>query len=261
MANDKTKPENKEPEQIPMAASQEIIVAQDNTLSASRNECSVPGRMLSARESMTTIKPIPSHLAQQANSHLISLLSTLDATNVTSVQPEINGPDLRPVPRRPALVKKAAFENFSFDDTETVKWHQVSNLPGYLVEGIRMIGEQCFRPFARNYPIGKMLTISTLINPKAEMGTILRWIQKSGRKIDEATMIFNQSGEASLVTADYQEAASDGYKAKLQIWQVGNCRLQLVQDFAGTYVYMWPHSDDNYYTTAHHHGKLGAPKT
>src|ERR1043166_5837709 len=231
-------PDDKQPKDVlPAVADRNEVV-----LPPLADSSQVPGRVLSASETASTpFRPPSPDVVMEAMHHFSGLFSALDGVAALP-EPEPREPDLRPVPVRTAVAKRGSVDDIVFDDRVPTRWHRVDNLPGFIVNSIKQMGDACFRPFAGNYPIGDMLMVTTLLNDKSEIEAVLKWMQ-SGQKTDAATLVFNQTGGSALVRADDLDPPSSGYSAKIQAWQVGASRLLLVRDFAGAYIYMWPQQD------------------
>lgn len=119
----------------------------------------------------------------------------------------------------PAVISTAIeITDGDFDPT----WHQVSHLPGYMLNGIRVLGRKVFSQFT-NVAIEDIQTMCTMLDPEVDVRRMASWINEHGHKIDE--MDFNFSEHIKCETKLY---TAEGYD------------FLLVKDFGGVYIYGWP---------------------
>lgn len=113
------------------------------------------------------------------------------------------------------------------------EFHEVKNLPGYLSSGIRKMGRAVFAPFT-NTPIEDILVLADLggqgPNSKREINSVAGYLQNYGDRITDAELYFHEK--------------IPGYNVDLKIYKAMGNTFMLVMDFAGSYIYSWPSTDD-----------------
>lgn len=149
-------------------------------------------------------------------------------------------PDARPEPKTPGQELARTGNSLANTSTDLAKkgipepnWHQVENLPGYMVSAIRAIGRRIFSPLTNT----DMEDIDILANVNgsgpntdAEIKLVSGYLQTNGQRNFEGEMDFNQS-------------VLQGYKADIQLWVAGDREYLAVKDHAGQYIYSWPLTD------------------
>jgi hypothetical protein len=107
--------------------------------------------------------------------------------------------------------------------TVNPEWHQVKNLPGYMLNAIRAGGRQVFNQFT-NTPIEDIQMICTIpgMNSEHEVKAVMNWVRTNGVPADSAEMTFG--GDV---------------KADVRLWNTEQFSFLLVKDFMGYYVYSW----------------------
>lgn len=149
-------------------------------------------------------------------------------------------PDVRPEPKTPGQELARTGNALSNTSTELTKkgvpepnWHQVENLPGYMVSAIRAIGRRIFSPLTNT----DMEDIDILANVNGsgpnsdeEIKLVGGYLRANGQRNFEGEMDFNQS-------------VLQGYKADIQLWVAGDREYLTVKDHAGQYIYSWPLTD------------------
>lgn len=112
------------------------------------------------------------------------------------------------------------------------EWHIVANLPGNMATAIRTVGRKLFKSFTRT-PTDKIVMIGNVMNhgpnTNAEINAVAKWLKNAGQEVSSGDVDFS----------DFMP----GYKADIKMYDAAGCRFLLVEDFAGRYVYVWPHND------------------
>jgi len=112
------------------------------------------------------------------------------------------------------------------------EWHIVANLPGNMATAIRTVGRKLFKSFTRT-PTDKIVMIGNVMNhgpnTNAEINAVAKWLKNAGQEVSSGDIDFS----------DFMP----GYKADIKMYDAAGCRFLLVEDFAGRYVYVWPHND------------------
>ena len=114
--------------------------------------------------------------------------------------------------------------------TTTPEWLKVRDLPGYMQQGIRMMGRKVFKQFT-SLPLERMEILSTLTNREEELNAVAKYLRDNGTRLDSSNLEFHNI---------------EGYDADTQLWTAGSGDKArdylLVKDFAGNYIYSWPSS-------------------
>lgn len=109
-------------------------------------------------------------------------------------------------------------------------WFTISQLPGYLAEPIRMLGETLFSCYTRT-PLEKILVMARVkglnLNTAEEFKAIQRWAQSEGTLVSEGTVSFPRWGVSPAV----------------KLVSIKELQLMFVKDPFGEYVYAWPQED------------------
>lgn len=112
------------------------------------------------------------------------------------------------------------------------EWHIVANLPGNMATAIRTVGRKLFKSFTRT-PTDKIVMIGNVMNhgpnTNPEINAVAKWLKNAGQEVSSGDIDFS----------DFMP----GYKADIKMYDAAGCRFLLVEDFAGRYVYVWPHND------------------
>lgn len=169
------------------------------------------------------------------------LLSRLANSDLEDDRPMRNrAPAERPEPRTPGQDLARTGNALSNTSTDLAKkgvpepnWHQIENLPGYMVSAIRAIGRRVFSPLTNT----DMEDIDILANVNGsgpntdeELKVVGGYLRANGQRNFEGEMDFNQS-------------VLQGYKADIQLWVAGDREYLTVKDHAGQYIYSWPLTD------------------
>lgn len=109
-------------------------------------------------------------------------------------------------------------------NTVSPDWVEVSDLPGYMQQGIRMMGRRVFQSMTSS-PLENMNVITSMTHSDLEVNSVTQWIRDNGSELDNVTMIFDNI---------------PGYEATARLWTAGDKDFLLVKDFAGKYIYSWP---------------------
>lgn len=170
-----------------------------------------------------------------------SFLSQIANSDLEDDRPaRTRAPDARPEPRTSGQDLARTGNALSNTSTDLAKktppepnWHQVENLPGYMVSAIRAIGRRIFSPLTNT----DMEDIDILANVNGsgpntdeELKVVGGYLRANGQRNVEGEMDFNQS-------------VLQGYKADIQLWTAGDREYLTVKDHAGHYIYSWPLSD------------------
>lgn len=133
------------------------------------------------------------------------------------------------IPRTPETLPMVIHNDIvASGDEFDPEWHQVKNLPGYMLSGIRLIARQLFSRFTTT-PIEDIQMIGTTLNPTPEVQKVMAWIKKHGQKEDEMVMDFSQY--------------IPNYTAQVQVWRMSGFQFALCHDISGYYVYGWPETN------------------
>lgn len=111
------------------------------------------------------------------------------------------------------------------------EWHMVKHLPGYLIQGIRSIGRQVFRPFTTT-PIEEIQVLANIgdgPNDQKELDAVMQYLKNNGERDSEAELEFHER--------------IPNYGAKVKIYKALDYTFMVVKDFAGNYIYAWPTKD------------------
>ncbi len=127
----------------------------------------------------------------------------------------------------PAVIQSAMAKT---GDTEfEIDWHQVRNLPGYMQQGIRMMGKQIFATVT-DTPIDQIQVLANLNgkgpNSTEEIMALGGWLKQNAIQDRKFDMNFSEM--------------MPGYNAEVAVFNSNNATFMLVKDFAGQYVYSWP---------------------
>lgn len=143
------------------------------------------------------------------------------AIDYDGVEPRVTTPDTLPAVMNKALAQTG--------EGMELEWNQVNNLPGYMQQGIRMLGRQIFAT-QTNTPIEDIQVLANLNdqgpNSKKEILAFGGWLKHNAIKDNQFDMDF--------------EAIMPGYKAEVAVYSSNNATFMLVQDAMGQYVYAWP---------------------
>ena len=130
--------------------------------------------------------------------------------------------DVKPKPTNenlPAIINK---QMTIYGDTKIQPtWHQVKNLPGYMLNAIRAGGRKVFKQFT-NTPIEDIQMVCTLLNSETEVKAVMNYAMKNGVLDDTAKMEFG-----------------GGIEADVKLYKTKDFSFLCVSDFAGKYVYSW----------------------
>lgn len=112
------------------------------------------------------------------------------------------------------------------------EWHMVRNLPGYMQNGIRMLGRQLFGTFT-NTDLESIQVLANVMgqgpNSQKELNVVASWAKENASPAGEGDIDFDN--------------IMPGYKADIVQYSSNNIRLLFVKDEFGSYVYSWPESD------------------
>ena len=111
----------------------------------------------------------------------------------------------------------------------TARFHSVKNLPGYLDDAIRMMGQKVFASLTAT-PIEDINVLANLggqgPNEQRELNAVAGMVNMYGERRGDYEMKFDRILE--------------GYEADIKVYEYKDQIFCLVKDFAGSYVYSWP---------------------
>lgn len=110
------------------------------------------------------------------------------------------------------------------------KWHQIKNLPSYMISQIRSVGRKVFAQFTTT-PIEQIQMICTLMNSDNEVKTVMNWIKQNASLKDKVEMTF-----------------PNDIKALVKLYKYNNFAFLCVKDFMGIYIYAWIEEPDKQIT-------------
>jgi hypothetical protein len=150
------------------------------------------------------------------------------ASDQTRALPKKTTFDLVKPENIPAVLNKELAEKGILNPS----WNVVANLPGNMATAIRTVGRKLFKSFT-NTPTDKIVMIGNVFNggpnTDREINAVAKWLNNSGQEKSTGDIDFN----------DFMP----GYTAEIKLYDAANCRFLLVNDFAGRYIYVWPHAD------------------
>lgn len=124
----------------------------------------------------------------------------------------------------PALVRQELTQ--MGEDALSPKWMQIKQLPGYMLNAIRVVGRQVFATYTHDFPMEQIQTINTILHGERDVRRMFEIIAQNGELLDEDTMDF--SNIMPGLVAEIKHFAWNGYH-----WL-------LMHDMGGFYVYGWP---------------------
>jgi hypothetical protein len=111
----------------------------------------------------------------------------------------------------------------------TARFHSVENLPGYLDDAIRMMGQKVFASLTAT-PINEINVLANLgnqgPNEQRELNAVAGMVDTYGQRRGDYEMRFDR--------------ILPGYEADIRVYEYKDQIFCLVKDFAGSYVYSWP---------------------
>jgi len=111
----------------------------------------------------------------------------------------------------------------------TARFHSVENLPGYLVDAIRMMGQKVFSSLTAT-PINEINVLANLgdqgPNEQRELNAVAGMVDTYGQRRGDYEMKFDR--------------ILPGYEADIRVYEYKDQIFCLVKDFAGSYIYSWP---------------------
>ena len=111
----------------------------------------------------------------------------------------------------------------------TARFHSVQNLPGYMQDGVRMMGKKVFSSITAT-PIEDMNVLANLggqgPNEQRELNAVAGMVNMYGERRGDYEMKFDRILE--------------GYEADIKVYEYKDQIFCLVKDFAGSYIYSWP---------------------
>ena len=136
---------------------------------------------------------------------------------------------VNPVPEQPETLPAIPSRDLATRGTELTtgtdpEWMSLADLPGYMQQGIRMMGRRVFKSFT-SAGLEEMHIISTLTHSDMEVRNVAGWIKENGSELDGFEMAFQNI---------------QGYNMKGSVWTAGDNDYFLMEDFAGRYIYSWP---------------------
>lgn len=111
----------------------------------------------------------------------------------------------------------------------TARFHSVENLPGYLDDAIRMMGQKVFASLTAT-PINEINVLANLgdqgPNEQRELNAVAGMVDTYGQRRGDYEMKFDR--------------ILPGYEADIRVYEYKDQIFCLVKDFAGSYIYSWP---------------------
>jgi hypothetical protein len=111
----------------------------------------------------------------------------------------------------------------------TARFHSVENLPGYLDDAIRMMGQKVFASLTAT-PIDEINVLANLgnqgPNEQRELNAVAGMVDTYGQRRGDYEMRFDR--------------ILPGYEADIRVYEYKDQIFCLVKDFAGSYIYSWP---------------------
>jgi hypothetical protein len=111
----------------------------------------------------------------------------------------------------------------------TARFHSVENLPGYLDDAIRMMGQKVFASLTAT-PIDEINVLVNLgdqgPNEQRELNAVAGMVDTYGERRGDYEMKFDR--------------ILPGYEADIRVYEYKDQIFCLVKDFAGSYIYSWP---------------------
>ena len=111
----------------------------------------------------------------------------------------------------------------------TARFHSVENLPGYLDDAIRMMGQKVFATLTAT-PINEINVLANLgdqgPNEQRELNAVAGMVDTYGERRGDYEMKFDR--------------ILPEYEADIRVYEYKDQIFCLVKDFAGSYVYSWP---------------------
>lgn len=111
----------------------------------------------------------------------------------------------------------------------TARFHSVQNLPGYMDDAIRMMGQKVFASLTAT-PIEDINVLANLgdqgPNEQRELNAVAGMVNAYGERRGDYEMKFDR--------------ILPGYEADIRVYEYKDQIFCLVKDFAGSYVYSWP---------------------
>lgn len=195
----------------------EVSTTRANTSVASTPE--MPGKKASAADTRASMKGFGAN-AGRAAGHMAAFAQSDLARNAEPTAGHTDGvPEPTTIENLPMVINnQLSTDGMNIEP----KWHMVRNLPGYMQQGIKALGQMVFAPFTST-PIEKIQVLSTLSNEEVEVKAMMTWIKRNGVRDDEAELEFGE--------------IMPGYSAQTQIWNADGYKFMVVKDFAGYYVY------------------------
>ena len=115
-------------------------------------------------------------------------------------------------------------ENLPADTHYMPEFINITDLPGYMQQGIRMMGRKVFGSLT-TAQIEDMAVMSTLTHEDDEFRRIANIIGSNGSKVDDMNMTFTNIKD---------------YGASAQLYTFNDTDYLLVEDMMGKYIYAWP---------------------
>lgn len=137
-----------------------------------------------------------------------------------------------PEPVTPTTLPSVIGKQMVASGFQSPEFHAVSNLPGNMQRGIRILGRALFGSMTRT-PIKDITVIANVAgqgpNTPKEINAVTKWVREHGKDLGPGNIDFG--------------GVLPGYQANINQYTAGGARWLLVQDPFGRYIYTWPEQD------------------
>lgn len=187
-------------------------------------EAPIPGKLAS----QTRVNP--GAMAPSAASHIAALTGSGLRDEVVPGDGIGDEDDGYPPDALPARIsKELSTQSGSFNP----EWHQVRNLPGYMLSAIRALGRRIFDTYTTT-PIEDLQVLSSMTNDQTEVQMMAALLKKRGKRLHQGEMSFQNM---------------PGYKAQVAAFEMGRGQFLAVKDESGEYIYAWPTEDGKFHAS------------
>jgi len=202
----------------PMDIKSRDVVSKDDTVDAIANV------------DTSEIQGMDDRMAQLAqNKDLIYQYTDDEMTDLVPVDDEEEEEGVGVTIEEPNTLPQEIRQDLRTHGDVTARFHSVENLPGYLDDAIRMMGQKVFASLTAT-PIDEINVLANLgnqgPNEQRELNAVAGMVDTYGQRRGDYEMRFDR--------------ILPGYEADIRVYEYKDQIFCLVKDFAGSYIYSWP---------------------
>lgn len=204
-------------------------VEQDKALSKSKKQDLTDIKLRGSTDTDTQRKVKNIKLDKTSFLHFLNM--TLDDVDEEDIDTNLQEIDI--TKPKPSLLPKIISTSLLAAGMQNPDFHQVKNLPGYMMSGIRFIGRKVFSPFT-NTKLEDISVIANLNNSgpntEAELNAVANFLRTHATRNPKYELSFFEK--------------IPGYNAEALLYAYANYTFLVVKDHAGHYIYAWPSTDN-----------------